>query len=117
MYWKGHAINRYGREYQLLLDQAYDALCQNADFADALCRSHGKILFHSAGKQLNKKKTVLTAFEFCGILTRKRRKLLKKGGKRNKEKVEINVVLDHSRCGRIPFSRLADAGKKQVSCR
>lgn len=78
LYWQGKPINRYGKEYQQLLDQAYGALCENAEFADALRRSRGKILIHSVGKQLNKKKTVLTAFEFCSILTRKRRKLLRK---------------------------------------
>ena len=77
LYWKGRAINRYGQEYQQLLDQAYDALCQNAEFAEALRRSRGRILIHTIGK-LRRKDTVLTSIEFCSILTRKRRKLLHK---------------------------------------
>lgn len=77
LYWNGHGINRYSQEYQLLLDRAYDALCQNAEFADALRRSRGRILIHTIGK-LGKRDTVLTSIEFCSILTRKRRKLLRK---------------------------------------
>lgn len=77
LYWKGHAINRYGQEYQRLLEQAYDALCQNVAFADALRRSRGRMLIHTIGK-LRRKDTVLTSIEFCRILTRKRRKLLQK---------------------------------------
>lgn len=78
LYWKGQAINRYGQEYQQLLDQSYDALlCQNAEFAEALRRSRGKILIHTIGR-FRKRDTVLTSIEFCSILTRKRRKLLRK---------------------------------------
>lgn len=77
LYWKGQAIYRYGREYQQLLDRAYDALCENAEFADALRRSKGRILIHTIGK-IRKKDSVLTSIEFCSILARKRRKLLRK---------------------------------------
>ena len=78
LYWRGHAINRYGHEYQQLLDRSYDALCQNAEFADALRRSRRQLLIHTIGK-LRRKDTALTSIEFCRILTRKRRKLLQKG--------------------------------------
>lgn len=77
LYWKGQPINRYGKEYQELLSRAYDALCENQVFAEALCRSRGKLLIHTIGK-LCKRNTVLTSFEFCKILMQKRRKLLKK---------------------------------------
>lgn len=77
LYWQGKPINRYGQEYQQLLDQAYDALCQNTEFADALRSSRGQILIHTIGR-LRKQDTVLTSIEFCSILTRKRRKLLHK---------------------------------------
>lgn len=50
LYWQGKPINRYGKEYRQLLDQAYDALCENADFADALRKSKGRILVHTIGK-------------------------------------------------------------------
>lgn len=84
LYWKGRAINRYGQEYQQLLDQAYDAaLCQNAEFAEALRKSRGRILIHTIGK-LRRKDTVLTSIEFCRILTQKRRKLLQEGDTRKK---------------------------------
>lgn len=79
LFWKGQVINRYGQEYQQLLDQAYDALCQNAEFAEALRRSRGRILIHTIGK-IRRKDTVLTSIEFCSILARKRRKLLRKQG-------------------------------------
>lgn len=83
LYWKGRTINRYGREYQRLLDQAYDALCQNAKFADALRRSRRPLLIHTIGK-LRRKDTALTSIEFCRILTRKRRKLLQKGAEQKR---------------------------------
>lgn len=87
LYWKGQPINRYGKEYQELLSHAYDALCENQVFAEALCRSRGKLLIHTIGK-LRKRNTVLTAFEFCKILMQKRRKLLKKA---KLDKVNITV--------------------------
>lgn len=74
LYWKGQPINRYGKEYQELLSHAYDALCENQVFAEALCRSRGKLSIHTIGK-LRKRNTVLTSFEFCKILMQKRRKL------------------------------------------
>lgn len=77
LYWKGQPINRYGKEYQELLSHAYDALCENQFFAEALCRSRGKLLIHTIGK-LRKRNTVLTSFEFCKILMKKRQKLLRK---------------------------------------
>ena len=76
LYWQGKPINRYQKEYHQLMDRAYDALCQNAEFTDALRRSKGRILVHTIGK-IKKKDTVLTSIEFCRILTRKRRKLLR----------------------------------------
>lgn len=39
LYWKGEPVNRYSKAYRLLLEKAYDALCKNEDFADALCKS------------------------------------------------------------------------------
>lgn len=74
VYWKGRPIDRYGREYRELLDRAYDALCENEEFADALLRSKGNILIHTIGKN-RKTATVLTAYEFCSMLARKRRML------------------------------------------
>ena len=76
LYWKGQPVSRYAKEYRELLDRAYDALCENQVFAEALCRSRGKLLIHTIGK-LRKRHTVLTSFEFCEILMQKRRKLLR----------------------------------------
>lgn len=76
LYWKGQAINRYGKEYQQLLDHAYDALCENAEFAEALRRSKGRLLIHTIGKH-RRKDSVLTQGEFCSILMKKRRRLIK----------------------------------------
>lgn len=76
LYWKGQAINRYGREYQQLLNHAYDALCENAEFAEALRRSKGRLLIHTIGKN-RRKDSVLTQIEFCRILMKKRRRLIK----------------------------------------
>ena len=77
LYWKGKPINRYSTEYQQLLSRAYDALCENQVFAEALCQSRGKLLIHTIGKQIRKRNTVLTSFEFCKILMQKRSKLLR----------------------------------------
>jgi len=87
LYWKGQPINRYSPEYRALLSRAYDALCENETFADALCRSRGDLLIHSIGK-LRKKATVLTTFEFIGMLTKKRRKLLRE----RRRKCEIKKI-------------------------
>ena len=76
LYWKGQPINRYGREYQQLLDRAYDALCENAEFAETLRRSKGKLLIHTIGKN-RRKDSVLTQVEFCSILMKKRHRLIK----------------------------------------
>lgn len=82
LYWQGDAINRYSKQYNQLVERAYDCLCQNPEFSDTLCRSHG-ILIHTIGiGKIRKKDTVLTSIEFCTILMKKRRKLRKnkKGG-------------------------------------
>lgn len=74
LYWQGQPINRFEKGYQELLERAYDSLCENSEFANALRSSRGRILIHTIGK-LRKKDTVLTSIEFCKILTRMRRKL------------------------------------------
>ena len=68
LWWNGVAYPRKSKEYQKLLDRAYQALFeQNEKFKDAL-RASGKAVFtHSIGES-NKKKTVLTESEFCGRL-------------------------------------------------
>ena len=84
LYWNGRGYRRYSREYRLLLERAYDALLENEGFRNALIASRGKLLIHTIGRYRH---TILTVPEFCGILMKKRRKLLRemrkaKGGTR-----------------------------------
>lgn len=74
LYWNGRGYRRRSREYRLLLERAYDALLENDDFRNALIASRGKLLIHTIGRYRH---TVLTVPEFCGILMKKRRKILR----------------------------------------
>lgn len=71
LYWRGQEIDRYGKEYQDLLDRAFEALFGNTKFHKALAATGSAVLTHSIGKN-DPKKTVLTTSEFCGRLTRLR---------------------------------------------
>lgn len=73
-YWNGHAYRRNSREYRLLLERAYDALLENLNFRAALEASKGKVLIHTAGRLRH---TVLTSLEFCWILMKKRKRILR----------------------------------------
>lgn len=68
LYWNGQQYNRHGNDYQLLLDNAYNALCSNSNFVKALLDTHDWILTHEIG-DTNPHKTILTAQEFCSRLT------------------------------------------------
>lgn len=74
LYWNGQGFHRNSREYRLLLERAYDALLENGDFRNALIASRGKLLIHTIGRYRH---TILTVPEFCGILMKKRRRLLR----------------------------------------
>lgn len=74
LYWDGHGYRRNSREYRHLIERAYDSLLENHDFREALLASRGKLLIHTIGRYRH---TVLTAPEFCGILMKKRRQLLR----------------------------------------
>lgn len=65
LWWKGVAYPRKSKEYQKLLDRAYNALYeQNETFRKTL-EAAGKAIFtHSIGNS-NRKQTVLTESEFC----------------------------------------------------
>jgi len=68
LYWRGQPIKRDSREYQILLNKAYNALYQNEGFRAALIATQNATLTHSIGK--NKiTDTVLTTQEFCSRLT------------------------------------------------
>lgn len=71
LYWKGVAIPRKSKEYQDLLDRAYEALYENNKFKKALSASGTATLTHSIGRS-SEKETVLTKSEFCSRLTKLR---------------------------------------------
>lgn len=72
LYWKGSELNRTSKEYQDLLDKAYNAMYEQSDsFRKALSVSGNGSLTHSMGKT-SQNETVLTISEFCGRLLRLR---------------------------------------------
>ena len=74
LYWRGTPIKRDSKEYQELLDRAFDALSENTSFQRALLATNNATLTHSIGK--NKiTETVLTRQEFCQRLTKIRERL------------------------------------------
>jgi predicted NAD-dependent protein-ADP-ribosyltransferase YbiA (DUF1768 family) len=65
LWWNGFSYPRKSKEYQRLLDRAYNALYENENFRKALEAAGDKTIFtHSIGKS-NRKETVLTESEFC----------------------------------------------------
>lgn len=75
LYWQGKEYKRDSKEYQELLDKAYDALATNEKFRKALIASKGATLTHSIGKR-KIEETVLTSQEFISRLNRLRAKVL-----------------------------------------
>ena len=71
LYWQGVEYQRESKEYQILLNRAYNALYQNEGFRRALEASKPAILTHSIGKT-DETCTVLTQSEFCGRLMKLR---------------------------------------------
>lgn len=76
LYWQGVPFSRYKKGYRKLLERAYDALCKNPRFAEALRSTGCRPLLHTIGKW-SRRSTCLTWWELCGLLGRKRRKLAK----------------------------------------
>ncbi len=75
LYWQGKPFDRYGEEYQQLLDEAFLAMfTQNASARAALLASGDAELKHSIGKS-KQPETVLTRSEFCSRLMRIREQL------------------------------------------
>ena len=65
LWWNGEAFIRKSKEYQNLLNRAYNALFTNENFKKALEAAGPKTIFtHSIGNN-NRKETVLTESEFC----------------------------------------------------
>lgn len=76
LYWQGVRFSRYGKEYQGLLDRAFDALGRNPGYIKALQDSGLRPFFYTAGK-LSRRRTILTMSEFCHQLRRQRRNVRK----------------------------------------
>jgi hypothetical protein len=74
LWWNGQEYDRHGKEYQDLLDRAYEALFENESFRNALRASGKSHLTHSMGNS-NPSDTVLTEREFCSRLEKLRAKL------------------------------------------
>ena len=76
LYWKGVEYKRDSKEYQELLDRAFDALAENTSFQKALLATKNATLTHSIGRS-KIQETVLTKQEFCSRLMKIREKLQK----------------------------------------
>lgn len=76
LHWNGVEYTRDSKEYQELLDRAFNALAQNTGFQKALLATNNSTLTHSIGKS-KEQETVLTKQEFCSRLTRIRDELQK----------------------------------------
>jgi hypothetical protein len=75
LWWRGVPYDRHGKEYQELLDRAYEAMFRDSgSFRRALLASGDAVLEHSMGRT-DDSQTVLTRREFCGRLTRLREAL------------------------------------------
>lgn len=74
LWWAGVEFDRHGKEYQDLLDRAYEALFLNDKFQKALLATGNSVLTHTIGKN-SKSDTVLTVSEFCSRLMALRRRL------------------------------------------
>lgn len=75
LYWQGKEYQRKSKDYQELLDKAYQAMFdQSEGFKKALKASIGSNLEHSIGKS-KQSETVLTKSEFCSRLTKLRDQL------------------------------------------
>lgn len=72
LYWKGVQLKRDSKEYQELLDKAFQSMYNDSEsFRNALKASGKATLTHSMGKN-DYSKTVLTTHEFCSRLTKLR---------------------------------------------
>lgn len=77
LYWMGVELKRDSKEYQDLLDRAFEGLSKNTSFQKALLATKKATLTHSIGS--NKiSETVLTRTEFTSRLTKIRARLQEK---------------------------------------
>lgn len=71
LYWKGVPIARESEAYEVLIENAYNAIFLNDGFRRALAATGNATLTHSMGKN-KPSETVLTEREFCRNLMRLR---------------------------------------------
>lgn len=76
LYWNGVVYDRSSKEYQELLDRAFDALAENTSFQKALLASGKATLTHEIGKS-KENETVLTKREFISRLNKIRDRLFR----------------------------------------
>lgn len=79
LYWNGIEYNRDSKEYQELLDRAYEELGKNEKFKRALLYTGDATLSHSIGK-IKQNETILTRQEFCSRLHKLREKFKEERG-------------------------------------
>ena len=77
LHWNGKEYKRDSKEYQELLDRAFEALSKNDSFRKALLASGDSVLTHEIGKS-KESETVLTKREFISRLNKIREKLKSK---------------------------------------
>ena len=78
LHWKEKKIDRFSRDYLCLIERAYRALVANPEFRQALIDSKRKLLLHTVGKSL-RKNTILTWWEFVGLLYKMRKEVRRNG--------------------------------------
>ena len=69
LWWKGKEYPRKSKEYQSLLDRAFNALSKNNNFKKALLATGDAVLIHTIGSS-KMSDTCLTEREFCNRLTK-----------------------------------------------
>lgn len=74
LYWRGKEYKRNSKEYQELLDRAYNELSKNTGFRNALLATGSATITHSIGHNRSNE-TILTQNEFCSRLLKIRRRL------------------------------------------
>lgn len=72
LWWRNIPVDRFGIEYDALIDRAYQEMSKQSDsFRNALLSTGDANLTHSIGRR-KKDETILTQAEFCGRLMRMR---------------------------------------------
>ena len=72
LYWREKSYNRFRKEYQELLDLAFEALYKNPEFKKSLESTKDEKLTHKIGNS-NTRNTVLTESEFISRLIKLRK--------------------------------------------